>query len=168
MDPKESVLSDKKEANPIQRSRSPTNDGESSSHLNPPPSAGSQRRSAEPGIGPDGRPRRPTNFDEPLEQWERDEFEVLLEGVKGHLGECSIAFTRERRLYYSPSVVFPTRFLEGEDTANNFLFNSDRCVLVSASMLGHLLTLTWQTFTYAHFQLVCYILTLICDVVMYM
>ncbi|KAG9048406.1 Phospholipase D1 [Tulasnella sp. UAMH 9824] len=108
MDPKESVLSDKKDANPVQRSRSPTNDGESSSHLNPPPSAGSQRRSAEPGIGPDGRPRRPTNFDEPLEQWERDEFEVLLEGVKGHL------------------VVFPTRFLEGEDTANNFLFNSDR------------------------------------------
>ncbi|KAG8922064.1 Phospholipase D1 [Tulasnella sp. 417] len=108
MDPKESVLSDKKEGNPVQRSRSPTHDGESSSHLNPPPSAGSQRRSADPGIGPDGRPRRPTNYDEPLEQWERDEFESLLEGVKGHL------------------VVFPTRFLEGEDTANNFLFNSDR------------------------------------------
>ncbi|KAG8894933.1 Phospholipase D1 [Tulasnella sp. 408] len=90
MDPKESVLSDKKEANPIQRSRSPTNDGESASHLNPPPFAGSQSRGAEPGIGPDGRPRRPTNIDEPLEQWERDEFEVLLEGVKGHLGECSI------------------------------------------------------------------------------
>lgn len=108
LDPKEFVLSDKKDANPIQRSRSPTNDGESSSHLNPPPSAGSQRRSGDPGIGPDGRPRRPTNFDEPLEQWERDEFESLLEGVKGHL------------------VVFPIRFLEGEDTANNFLFNSDR------------------------------------------
>ncbi|KAG8968175.1 Phospholipase D1 [Tulasnella sp. 425] len=85
MDPKESVLSDKKEANPVQRSRSPTNDGDSSNHLNPPPSAGSQRRSAEPGMGPDGRPRRPTNFDEPLEQWERDEFESLLGDVKGHL-----------------------------------------------------------------------------------
>ncbi|KAG8947797.1 Phospholipase D1 [Tulasnella sp. 424] len=107
MDPKESVLSDKKEANPIQRSRSLTND-DSLNYLNPPPSAGSRRRSVERGLGPDGRPRRPTNFDEPLEQWERDEFEALLDGVKGNL------------------VVFPTRFLEGEDSANNFMFNLDR------------------------------------------
>ncbi|KAG9040620.1 Phospholipase D1 [Tulasnella sp. UAMH 9824] len=108
MDPKGSILSDNKEANPAQRSRSPTNDGESSSYLNPPPSASSQRRSAEHEIGPDGRPRGPTNFDEPLEQGERDEFEALVEGVKGHL------------------VVLPTRFLEEEDFANNFLFSSDK------------------------------------------
>lgn len=89
MDLKESVLSDKKEANPIQRSRSLTND-DSLNYLNPPPSAGSRRRSVERGLGPDGRPRRPTNFDEPLEQWERDEFEALLDGVKGNLGWCSM------------------------------------------------------------------------------
>ena len=29
-------------------------------------------------------------------------------------------------LIVSNQVVFPTRFLEGEDTANNFLFNADR------------------------------------------
>ncbi|KAG9016332.1 Phospholipase D1 [Tulasnella sp. 427] len=92
MNPKESVLSDKKETNPVQRSRSPTNEGD---HLNPPPSAGSQRRSPEHGVGPDGKPRRPTNFDEPLEQWERDEFEVLLEGVKGHLDSALFSISKQ-------------------------------------------------------------------------
>ncbi|KAG9102619.1 Phospholipase D1 [Ceratobasidium sp. 370] len=63
-----------------------------------------------PGQNPgfDTRSRRPTHPDEPLEQWERDEMEELLEDVKGHL------------------VIYPTRFLEGEDVANNFLFNTDR------------------------------------------
>ncbi|KAF8610545.1 phospholipase D [Ceratobasidium sp. AG-I] len=56
----------------------------------------------------DTRSRRPTHPDEPLEQWEREEMEELLQDVRGHL------------------VVFPTRFLEGEDVANNFLFNTDR------------------------------------------
>lgn len=56
----------------------------------------------------DGRARRPTHPDEPLEQWERDEMEELLQDVRGHL------------------VIYPTRFLEGEDVANNFLFNTDR------------------------------------------
>ncbi|KAH7340733.1 hypothetical protein B0J17DRAFT_694350 [Rhizoctonia solani] len=58
--------------------------------------------------GTDARSRRPTHPDEPLEQWERDEMEELLQDIRGHL------------------VVFPTRFLEGEDVANNFLFNTDR------------------------------------------
>ncbi|CAE6425545.1 unnamed protein product [Rhizoctonia solani] len=58
--------------------------------------------------GTDTRSRRPTHPDEPLEQWERDEMEELLQDLRGHL------------------VVFPTRFLEGEDVANNFLFNTDR------------------------------------------
>ena len=56
----------------------------------------------------DSRTRRPTHPDEPLEQWERDEMEELLQNIRGHL------------------VVYPTRFLEGEDVANNFLFNTDR------------------------------------------
>ncbi|KAF8501365.1 hypothetical protein JB92DRAFT_2975716 [Gautieria morchelliformis] len=51
---------------------------------------------------------RPSRQDEPFEQWEKDAMENLLAEVKGHL------------------VVYPTRFLEGEDVANNFLFNADR------------------------------------------
>ncbi|KAG8970123.1 Phospholipase D1 [Tulasnella sp. 419] len=72
---------------------------------NDPSVPGPHRRSHEANLN---RPRRPTNVNEPLEQWERDEMEALLNEVRGHL------------------VIFPTRFLEGEDTANNFLFNSDR------------------------------------------
>ncbi|KAJ7069910.1 phospholipase D, partial [Mycena amicta] len=45
---------------------------------------------------------------EPFERWERDEMEKLLEQLNGHL------------------VLYPNRFLEGEDVANNFLFNADR------------------------------------------
>ncbi|KAF8586907.1 phospholipase D [Ramaria rubella] len=56
----------------------------------------------------DSRTPRPSRPDEPFEQWEREEMEALLMEVRGHL------------------VVYPTRFLEGEDVANNFLFNADR------------------------------------------
>ncbi|TFL02332.1 hypothetical protein BDV98DRAFT_565647 [Pterulicium gracile] len=52
--------------------------------------------------------KRPARPDEPFERWERDEMEKLLHQVCGHL------------------VVYPNRFLEGEDIANNFLFNADR------------------------------------------
>ncbi|KAF8073861.1 phospholipase D [Lyophyllum atratum] len=45
---------------------------------------------------------------EPFEKWERDEMEKLLGELNGHL------------------VLFPNRFLEGEDIANNFVFNADR------------------------------------------
>ncbi|KAL1715411.1 hypothetical protein EV715DRAFT_256257 [Schizophyllum commune] len=55
-----------------------------------------------------GRPRRPTRGAEPFEKWERDEMERLLGELNGHL------------------VFYPTRFLEAEDAANNFLFNADR------------------------------------------
>lgn len=55
--------------------------------------------------------RTPSRVDEPFEKWERDEMEKLLVQLRGHL------------------VVYPTRFLEGEDAANNFLFNADRFVL---------------------------------------
>ncbi|TDL17878.1 phospholipase D, partial [Rickenella mellea] len=54
------------------------------------------------------RNRQRTRPDEPFEQWERDEMEQLLKEVRGHL------------------VLYSTRFLEGEDVANNFLFNADR------------------------------------------
>lgn len=52
--------------------------------------------------------KKPTGPDEPFEPWEREYMEELLNDVKGHL------------------VLFPTRFLEGEDIADNFLFNADR------------------------------------------
>ncbi|KAJ8519021.1 hypothetical protein ONZ45_g3982 [Pleurotus djamor] len=54
------------------------------------------------------KPRKPARGPEPFEQWERDEMEKLLGELNGHL------------------VIHPTRFLEGEDIANNFLFNADR------------------------------------------
>ena len=52
--------------------------------------------------------RAPSRGDAPFERWERDEMEKLLGELRGHL------------------VLYPTRFLEGEDVSNNFLFNADR------------------------------------------
>ncbi|KAJ2932640.1 hypothetical protein H1R20_g4455, partial [Candolleomyces eurysporus] len=49
--------------------------------------------------------RKPAKGTEAFERWEREE---LLKDLNGHL------------------VIYPTRFLEGEDIANNFLFNADR------------------------------------------
>lgn len=49
--------------------------------------------------------RKPAKGTEAFERWEREE---LLNELNGHL------------------VIYPTRFLEGEDIANNFLFNADR------------------------------------------
>ncbi|KAF9481155.1 phospholipase D/nuclease [Pholiota conissans] len=63
--------------------------------------------SANPGDEP-SKPRRPAKGSEPFEKWERDEMEKLLEDINGQL------------------VLYPIRFLEGEDIANNFLFNADR------------------------------------------
>lgn len=69
------------------------------------------------------KPAKPVQ--EPFEAWEREEMEKLLGELRGHLGEqaweavCNIPLTLN-------VVVYPTRFLEGEDIANNFLFNADR------------------------------------------
>ncbi|WWC88903.1 uncharacterized protein L201_003818 [Kwoniella dendrophila CBS 6074] len=52
--------------------------------------------------------RKPSSPDEAWAEWERDEMEALLGEIRGHL------------------VIYPTRFLEAEDLANNFLFNSDK------------------------------------------
>ncbi|KAG2155884.1 phospholipase D [Suillus bovinus] len=54
------------------------------------------------------RGRKPVNGIEPFTMQERDEMEELLKEVRGHL------------------VMYPTRFLEGEDNAGNFIFNADR------------------------------------------
>lgn len=52
--------------------------------------------------------RKPSGENDPWAQWELDEMEELLNNVRGHL------------------VIYPTRFLEAEDMANNFLFNQER------------------------------------------
>jgi phospholipase D1/2 len=49
--------------------------------------------------------RKPSGENDAWEQWEMEEMEALLNETRGHL------------------VVYPTRFLEAEDMANNFLFN---------------------------------------------
>lgn len=64
-----------------------------------PPTAGTEK---------DGRGRRAARGVEPFDEADREEMEHLLEELRGHL------------------VLYPTRFLEGEDAANNFLFNADR------------------------------------------
>ncbi|GMK58130.1 hypothetical protein CspeluHIS016_0501620 [Cutaneotrichosporon spelunceum] len=56
----------------------------------------------------EGRDRKPSGENAAWEQWELDEMEVLLKETRGTL------------------VVYPTRFLEAEDMANNFLFNQER------------------------------------------
>lgn len=73
----------------------------------------------------DSRARRASRQDEPFEQWERDAMENLLMEVRGHLGEI-LSSHQPESLPMSFIVVYPTRFLEGEDVANNFLFNTDR------------------------------------------
>lgn len=71
--------------------------------------------------------RKPTKGTEPFERWEREEMELLLNDLNGHLGanvpflSFSVGVLNE-----CLTVMFPTRFLEGEDIANNFLFNADR------------------------------------------
>lgn len=63
--------------------------------------------------------RQPSKGDEPFEKWERDEMEKLLSELRGHL------------------VLYPTRFLEGEDVSNNFLFNADRWALIWCVLSCH-------------------------------
>ena len=69
-----------------------------------------EHRDSETSLKADDLRRQPSKGDEPFEKWERDEMEKLLGELRGHL------------------VLYPTRFLEGEDVSNNFLFNADRCV----------------------------------------
>jgi phospholipase D1/2 len=78
--------------------------------------------------------RRPARGDEPFEKWEREAMEKLLGEVRGHLGRCSGYRNRlDFDEYYT--VLFPSRFLEGEDVANNFLFNADRSVRLSCDLI---------------------------------
>ena len=61
---------------------------------------------------------------------EQVEMEALLDELCGHLGKSwiggfSCSCWRLPALF-DETVIYPTRFLEGEDIANNFLFNTDR------------------------------------------
>ncbi|KAF8798774.1 phospholipase D [Phlegmacium glaucopus] len=56
--------------------------------------------------------RRPSKGSKPFEKWEREEMEKLLLQLNGQL------------------VIYPNRFLEAEDTVDNFLFNADKLVIV--------------------------------------
>ena len=71
-----------------------------------------------------------TKGDLPFTKQEREEMETLLNELCGHLGQYSIRvlfFFSVLNLHVRASpVIFPTRFLEGEDVAKNFLFNTDR------------------------------------------
>jgi len=69
---------------------------------------------------------------QPFEKWERDEMEKLLGQLCGHLG-LSLRYVSSRRADRGLLVLFPNRFLEGEDIANNFLFNADRWVVLPRS-----------------------------------
>lgn len=62
-------------------------------------------RTGEKKAKPDDEGLKPSGDDEAWHQWELDDMEQLLNEIRGHL------------------VLYPTRFLEGEDLANNFLFN---------------------------------------------
>ncbi|GBE83213.1 Phospholipase D1 [Sparassis crispa] len=66
----------------------------------PPPPVGAAEKEA--------RERKTTKGTEPFDQTDQEEMEQLLGELRGHL------------------VLYPTRFLEGEDAANNFIFNADR------------------------------------------
>lgn len=70
--------------------------------------------------------RKPARGAEPFEKWERDEMEKLLGELCGHLGMLLLLHGDLIDAYVCCSVVYPNRFLEGEDIANNFLFNADR------------------------------------------
>ena len=68
---------------------------------------------------------------EPFEKWEREEMEKLLLQLNGQLGMYRWSDSLTVEVYFrNVAVVYPNHFLESEDTANNFLFNADRLVIV--------------------------------------
>jgi phospholipase D1/2 len=64
----------------------------------------------------------------PFTKQERVEMEALLDELCGHLGQSLRIqpFLLVLTGVFDHTVIYPTRFMEGEDFANNFLFNTDR------------------------------------------
>ena len=73
--------------------------------------------------------RRQPKGPRPFDQAERDEMESILHELRGHLGLSLRIVSTCYAKYYDVTVLYPTRFLEGEDVSNNFLFPSDRYVV---------------------------------------
>jgi phospholipase D1/2 len=67
-----------------------------------------------------------TKGEPPFTKQEREEMETLLGDLCGHLGWSSWFSAVLQSLINCIPVVYPTRFLEGEDAVNNFLFTTDR------------------------------------------
>jgi phospholipase D1/2 len=69
-----------------------------------------------------------TRGESPFTKQEREEMEALLDELCGHLGQPSKYSAAPHALADAVqlTVIYPTRFLESEDVANNFLFNTDR------------------------------------------
>jgi phospholipase D1/2 len=72
------------------------------------------------------KPRRPAKGSEPFEKWERDEMEKLLGQLNGQLGLWHVSLDAYWVNLNITLVLYSNRFLEGEDSANNFLFTADR------------------------------------------
>ena len=80
--------------------------------------------------------RRSSKNSEPFEKWERDEMEELLSQLNGQLGMYRLHLDVEVFNSVTFTVVYPNHFLEGEDIANNFLFNADRLVIAVLECFG--------------------------------
>lgn len=94
------------------------------------PSAAASGSNANGATSAQDAKKKPARGPEPFDQSEREEMERMLEELRGHLGEISYSLpsvTSCRADYGGLCVViYPSRFLEGEDIANNFLWNADR------------------------------------------
>jgi phospholipase D1/2 len=74
---------------------------------------------------------RSSKGSEPFEKWEQEEMEKLLLQLNGQLGMYRWSDSLTVEVYFgNVAVLYPNHFLESEDTANNFLFNADRLVIV--------------------------------------
>lgn len=79
------------------------------------------------GQGPSEKVKKPEKGEPPFTRQEREEMESLLRELCGHLGKQNLTYKMAARTeVICLLVLYPTRFLEGEDIANNFLFNADR------------------------------------------
>lgn len=98
----------------------------------PNPSSGFSTGSGTGGGGRGGdENKKPSGPNEGFQDWEKEEMEGLLGEIRGHLGESCLEIGSIRGISagrYGQEgadtiVIYPTRFLEAEDAAHNFLFN---------------------------------------------
>jgi len=73
----------------------------------------------------DQKPRKPTKGLEPFDEAELAEMEALLDELNGHLGPYFIS-NAATTPFTTHTVVYPSKFLEGEVRSDNLLFPADR------------------------------------------